>query len=31
LRDDAIAALQPLGKSAIVLADLAHFVVSRVT
>ena len=31
LRDDAIAALQPLGTSATVLADLAHFVVSRVT
>ena len=31
LRDDAIAALSPLGSSATVLADLAHFVVSRVT
>ena len=31
LRDDAIAALQPLGADGTVLADLAHFVVSRVT
>jgi geranylgeranyl pyrophosphate synthase len=31
LRDDAISALQPLGTGATVLADLAHFVVSRVT
>src|SRR5882757_5893056 len=31
LRDDAISALQPLGTDGTVLADLAHFVVSRVT
>jgi geranylgeranyl pyrophosphate synthase len=31
LRDDAIAALQPLGESGAALAELAHFVVSRVT
>ena len=31
LRDDAIAALQPLGTGGVALADLAHFVVSRVT
>ena len=31
LRDDAIAALQPLGKRGSALAELAHFVVSRVT
>jgi geranylgeranyl pyrophosphate synthase len=31
LRDDAIAALQPLGQDGAALADLAHFVVSRVT
>jgi hypothetical protein len=31
LRDDAISALQPLGADGTVLADLAHFVVSRVT
>jgi geranylgeranyl pyrophosphate synthase len=31
LRDDAIAALQPLGQDGAALAELAHFVVSRVT
>lgn len=31
LRDDAIAALKPLGASGAALAELAHFVVSRVT
>jgi len=31
LRDDAIAALEPLGTNATALAELAHFVVSRVT
>lgn len=31
LRDDAIAALKPLGVSGAALAELAHFVVSRVT
>lgn len=31
LRDDAISALQPLGASGTTLAELAHFVVSRVT
>lgn len=31
LRDDAIAALRPLGPQGTVLAELAHFVVSRVT
>jgi geranylgeranyl diphosphate synthase, type II len=31
LRDDAIAALRPLGTSGAALAELAHFVVSRVT
>jgi geranylgeranyl pyrophosphate synthase len=31
LRDDAIAALQPLGQDGSALAELAHFVVSRVT
>jgi len=31
LRDGAIAALQPLGADGMVLAELAHFVVSRVT
>lgn len=31
LRDDAIAALHPLGASGAALAELAHFVVSRVT
>jgi geranylgeranyl pyrophosphate synthase len=31
LRDDAIAALEPIGTSGAALAELAHFVVSRVT
>src|SRR5262249_8214547 len=31
LRDDAVAALQPLGSRATMLTELAHFVVSRVT
>jgi geranylgeranyl pyrophosphate synthase len=31
LRDDAVAALAPLGSRAAMLTELAHFVVSRVT